>query len=158
MDNNIYKAPKSKLGSDVTRKKGSPVKAVLVAIVVDIVGTMVYVALLGLAYGIYVAELGLSVQEMKTSLANQLLGPLAMIGGSLISVYCGYLCAKIANHEEYRYAGMVGIFMVVFGFVFTGGDISNIRHIAENLLTLVCVMGGAWWYVKHKPVEDPTTR
>jgi hypothetical protein len=157
MEANIYQTPKASLSMNKT-KKGSPVKAVLIAAAVDIAGTTIAGIVLGVVYAAMLAANGVAPEEIAATLSNVSAdSTLSLVGialGLVVSLYAGYLCAKIVNHREYGIVTILGIISVSFGNL-TGlledtPTYSMLQNILMSTLTFMCVYLGAWLHVRTK--------
>jgi hypothetical protein len=92
---------------------GSMVKAILVGLGVDIGGSLVSGIVLGMACAAILAASGASPEEFDTSFANiSPLSPVSVVGsliGCGLSVWGGYLCARIARRREYALGAVVAV-------------------------------------------------
>lgn len=157
MDDNTYQPPKANLYMPDT-KRGSPLKAVLLGALVDIVGSAVAGILMGIIYGLILASSGMPPDAAMEKLSHISSGsPLSVIGivvGSLVTLYAGYLCAKIANHREYVIVSVLGVISVSFGFLTAllhdTPTYDLLEKILLSLLTFFCVYLGAWLHVRTK--------
>src|ERR1035437_3274995 len=153
MAENIYQSRAADLCIEET-KRGSPIKAVLISAAVDIVGTLVGGTILGIGYGAILAANGISSDEIIKAGKNiELYSAISILGmafWSIISFYAGYLCAKIANHMEYKIVAITGAISVLFGLLLGSSRYSAIENIFFSMLTLLCVYLGAWLHVRTK--------
>ncbi len=155
-DNNPYSPPKSKI-ADRKNEKGSPKKAVIVACAVDIFGTIIISVILGFIYGIVLSSLGLSQKEIASMYSSQgIFSPLHLINlvcGISITIFAGYLCAKIGRCTHYN---LVTTYLVVvtvlvnFASAIMGEDISSIKNIVLTTLSVLAGYFGAWLYIREK--------
>jgi hypothetical protein len=103
-----YASPKAELTEPGRPKKGSPIKAVLVGISVDVIGTLVATLAISALYGVIWALRGLPPEGVGPAMLNSAqLSPykLALTATGLgFSVLSGYLCARIAKRCEYLLA------------------------------------------------------
>jgi F0F1-type ATP synthase assembly protein I len=153
MDEDVYRTPKSDL-TNQNETKGSAVKAILIATVVDITATIFVGIVISIVYGVILASNGDSLEVITSKLTDMELTSnvsiLALISGCLITVYAGYLCAKIVNYSEYKTVAILAIIVMIFGFVMGLSYYSIEENILLSLLTLCCVYFGAWIYVSKK--------
>lgn len=153
MTENIYKTPQADLEtkSDI---KGSPVKAILLATVVDIVGTVLVGITLTFIYSFMLASKGVKQEEILSKLQNlDLYSPLSITGivlGAGITVYAGYLCAKKVNYLEYKWILIFCIISVLIGLVMGGSRYSAAEMFALNGLSIASAYLGAWLHVRKK--------
>jgi hypothetical protein len=154
MENNIYQSPQADLTMAETRR-GSPLKAILIAAVVDFVGSLVSSILLWVAYVAYHAFHGMSKEGLQEMIANSASwsSPIHIIDvfiGSLISIYAGYLCASIANHREYALVAILGLISTTSGMLLAGFGNASYETVFSAALTFLCVYLGAWMHVRTK--------
>ena len=135
-------------------KKGSPVKAIVIGVVVDIGGSIVLGIILVMIYSVLLASEGLSPKEIEYQLTN--LDPhstfsiISMIVGGLVTVFAGYLCARIANYSEYKFTFILGCISAAFGLMVGESHFSTLDNIFLSILTLLCALLGAWLHVVKK--------
>ena len=140
-------------------KKGSPLKAIIIGLVVDIAGSFVSAFIMAIAYSVLLASRGLSPQEIEHRLTN--LDPysafsiITMVVGGCMTVLGGYVCARIVNHSEYRYTFIFGFISAAFGHIASESYYSTLDSIALGILTLGCALLGAWLRVVQK-ANKPT--
>ena len=153
MGNNIYQSPSSNLSVNDTYK-GSPVKAVLISSSVDIIGSMILGVIYAIAYGVYLAANGATAEQIDSQLTNietfSIAALIPMLVGFSISIYAGYLCAKIANHNEFKIASIFAAIVVIFSVLVGWSSNSIIENIGLNILNLACIFTGVWLHVKKK--------
>lgn len=135
-------------------KKGSPVKAIAIGLVVDIGGSLISAFILAIAYSILLASRGLSPEEIEYRLTN--LDPysafsiITMVAGGCMTVLGGYVCARIVNYSEYKFAFIFGFISAAFGHIASESYYSTLDNIALGILTLGCALLGAWLRVVQK--------
>jgi hypothetical protein len=135
-------------------KKGSPVKAIIIGLLVDIVGSFVLVFILGIVYSVMLASQGLTPEEIEYRLTN--LDPystfslICMFFGGLMTVIAGYICAKVVNYSEYKFALILGFISAMVGYMAGESYYSTLDNIFLVLLALGCALFGAWLYVNNK--------
>ena len=102
---------------------GSPLKAVLSGLAVDIGGTWLLSAVLTIFHVIQLMGQGLSETEVRDALENVPHDSGFYIGatllGALMSVAGGYACARVARRDEYRPGLVMAAASAVFGIVMT---------------------------------------
>jgi hypothetical protein len=140
-------------------KKGSPIKAIAIGLVVDIGGSFLSGFILMIGYGILLASRGLSPQEIEHHLQN--LDPystffiITMVVGGLMTILGGYVCARIVNHSEYKFALIFGFVSAAFGHITSGSYHSTLDNISLGIVTMGCALLGAWLRVVQK-ANTPT--
>ena len=120
---------------------GSPLRAVLVGLAVDIGGSTLIGVVLSIFYVIQLQASGLSEREVRDALENvpraatvNLLGTLL---GAVMSVLGGYVCARIVRRDEYR----VGLVMAGVAAMF--GLFVETRDGVDDLALLLVASGFA---------------
>lgn len=155
-ETNPYLPPNSKI-EDKNAEKGSPKKAVIVACSIDIFGTLFMSVILGFLYGFVLSFQGLSQQEIANSYYSQgMLSPLNLLNlifGISITIYAGFLCAKIGKCVNYK---LVTIYLVVVVVIMNllalvaGQDMSSVKNIILTIISMLSGYFGAWLYIKEK--------
>lgn len=153
MTNNPYEPPNSDIKVP-DFLKGSPVKAVSVAAVADILGTILLSAILGIAYAVFLTIKGLSQEEITAVMENiDYSSPfyiMANVLGGLITLVCGYLCARIGRCKDYRIIHVYLLIMFLFGAVMSasqGEEIFSAKNCLMTILTFGAGYLGAWLYI-----------
>jgi hypothetical protein len=92
-------------------RPGSPVKAALAGIAVDIGGSFAGGIALSFAYGIQLASSGATTEDVATALEHIPAGSWVFVLGSLLgfgfSIWGGYVCARVARIREYHPGSVV---------------------------------------------------
>lgn len=151
---NPYTTPKAPVENLQTQeKKGSGVKAVLIGLIVDIAGSMAAGLSITFVWGVYLAMGGMSPEEMSdyftTGTAYLMVN---LICGSLFTALGGYVAATIANHQEYKYAFLVGLGSLIFGEVMISmaKDYSIWLRIAGDFIVIPVALYGGHLRVRAK--------
>ena len=117
---NPYRPPEAVV-KDQDRPRSSPLKAVTLGVLTDIVGTTAASVLLSFVYGIVLAAGGTSVEEITQAAAHVDPGsPVSIIGfviGTGFSFLGGYVCARIAARDELKWASVVAVISIGIGFL-----------------------------------------
>jgi hypothetical protein len=151
MDPDNFKPPNAELG-DPPRRPGSLIRAVLTGTAIEIVGTLVLGAVLGIGYGLLLGAQGYDEDAMKQAMTH--IDPLSAFGlfgsllGSAVSVFAGYACAAIAHRPDYRPVLMMAAISVCLGLLFGGDDYEWPLSLLFSLLTAGCVVFGGWLHLK----------
>lgn len=158
MSNDPFKPPKT----DVDEKPsapGSPLRAVLTGLVVDIGGSMVLGILVEVVYRVHLSAAGLSSDQIDDALTN--LAPdsaVAVLGtllGSACSVAGGYVCARIVRRDEYRVGGVMASLSALFGLLFGSPSTPDDLIVLFTLCTVACVLLGAKYGREYNQRTDP---
>ena len=150
MEESPFSAPKSDVEmGDIA--KGSPVKAVLFGVLADIGSTLVAGLMIGVVYGIILASAGVPMEQLEQAMQYSPIGLISLLVGLLCSVLGGYVCARIANHNEYRLAAITGFISMMIGLLFFADDAIKLgESIFLSGLSFVMVVVGAHLYVIAK--------
>ena len=128
--------------------KGSPVKAIIIGLVVDISGSLVSAFILAIAYSVLLTSRGLSPEEIEYHLTNldiySTFSIITMIVGGIMTVLGGYVCARIVNYSEYKFTFIFGFISAAFGHIASESYYSTLDSMALGILTLGCALLGAW--------------
>jgi len=147
-NNNPFKPPetdssKNERAPDVP---GSPLRAILSGLAVDLGGTAVLGIVLEQLYALTLKGQGMSAADIDEAIqhipAASTIGVLSIVLGALMSVAGGYVCARIVLRDEYRVGGvMAGISALLALALSSSGDPSDITALLI-LCTAACNMLG----------------
>ncbi|MFP6861650.1 hypothetical protein [Pseudomonas sp.] len=145
-----YAVPKARLTEPGSQKSGSPIKAVLVGVSVDVIGTLVATLVISALYGVIWALRGLPPEGVGPSMMNSaLLSPYKLVltaAGLGFSVLSGYLCARIAKRFEYLLALIASLISAATPLAIggmSGGLSLNLTLVLLILLGLCASLTGA---------------
>ena len=140
---NPYEPPAAAV-ADVGRRRGSPVKAVLYGVLVDIGGSIVAGLVIVIVYSIALASAGASAEDIQQALSDasplSWFSILGFVVGCSASFLGGYVCARVAASAEMKSVGIVaavsGIVSVLMG--------SNAYAFEWNALLALVGMGAVF--------------
>lgn len=148
-----YQPPRASV-ADVEPAPGSAVKAVVYGVLIDVGGSLVMGIVLTVVYGVVLAASGVAPEELEQAMASpEPLSWISMIGnalGLLASFIGGYVCARIAGRDEYKWAGVVAVISGVAGFLFGMASYPIEWNLLLVLLTASAVLAGARTAVRRK--------
>jgi hypothetical protein len=131
----------------------NPYKAVLFGVLTDIVGTTAAGVILSIVYGLVMAASGVSVEEMTETLSKpdptSAISIIGMVVGTGFSVLGGYVCARVARHDELKWASIVALGSVVISFFMSSQSHSAELHVLFAILTIGAVMAGGYLGARH---------
>lgn len=139
-------------------KKGSRVLAIFTGFVIDIGGSMVLGIVHAFLYSVVMALNGVPPEQIVSSLktmdsSSQMNGIFfihATVGG-LLSIFGGYVCARIVNYSEYKYAAILAMISACYAWILVIGAGSPIlRSVILTIISIVCIMSGAHIHVKKR--------
>ena len=143
---NPYAPPGAAL-QDLPAKAGSPLKAIMFGLVVDMVGTTVGSLLLGAIYGIALAASGASLDELgaaaEGAAADSWLFWISTAMGLAFSVLGGYVCARIARRNELRLGAILALVSAILGYLIASGHYELGAFLSLTIASIAAVMGGA---------------
>lgn len=145
MDN--YRPPKADV-ADPPRGPGSPFTAVVVGLLVDVGGTVLASALMGILYSAYLAAQGVQLDDIQDRLQEgfqQGWGfALATAVGSACSFLGGYVCARIARRRDSMPVLVLSALSVSVGLLLgPPGNYAVGETISLSALTVLCIFAGA---------------
>jgi MFS family permease len=160
MSHDPYKPPEAVVTA-AGHRPGSPVRAILVGSLVNIVGSLLAGVVIGIAAGVYFAAIGYTDEQISDALMqNTGLMLTYFVAGIAFSVWAGYLCARIANIREYRYALITGIVGYAIGELMFAVDPASRAAlpkwylVASYVMYLPAVLLGAHLWVQRKSVPS----
>ncbi len=149
MSQNPYQPPEAPLaGADRDARFGSPVKAILLGLAVDIGGTVVAGTIILVAWGMVLGAGGASGDDINRFFGESDTFHWVSLGTGLAFTGLGaYVAARIANRTEYRIALMLGLCSLAIGELMlrflSGGEYAEWTRLLGNLLILpVAFVGG----------------
>lgn len=152
MEQNIYKEPKADL-SIGEEAEGKSVKAIILAVLFDIVGTLIWGLLLGIGFAVVLVSGGASETEVTAAIAAA--GPfsaikiLGSVGGLMISFFAARLCARISKQKYKRDVTIFGVIMLTFSIVMGFSSYSVMENIVLAILTIGTIAAGAYSWAKN---------
>lgn len=153
MSENPYQTPGADLSQPVNTT-GSPVKAVVVGVSIDILGTLIISFIGSIIFGVMLLWQDLTPEQIETYLLQltptSVFSIVLMVLGTLMSVLAGYVAARIVNYMEYKTALMVGVISSLIGILLSFGYSSPWLSLFSVLSTVIAVLIGAWLFVRGK--------
>jgi len=137
-----------------------PVKAVIVGVLVEVLGTAMVAILIGFALGFYLLSQGVSQDDLEAVLVTRLMQApwniVAYFLGAAVSVLAGYVTAAIAKTGVYYCAGIVGAISGIIGY-WNGLEYYSVQlNSVLALLAFVSALFGAFlWLRKNTPANIP---
>jgi hypothetical protein len=133
---------------DQDRPRGSPLKAVTLGVLADIVGTAAASVLLSFIYGIVLAAGGASAEEITEAAAHVDPGSALSIFGFVIgagfSFLGGYVCARVAGRDELKWASVVAVISIGIGFLAGAQVYTAELNVLLAILGIGAVMAGGY--------------
>lgn len=149
-----FAPPSAHLADAPDVSRGSPIKAVLLGLAVDIGGTIVMSLVLGIGYGVFLSVSGASPAEIAAAARmDDPASAVTLVGyllGLMFSTLGGYVCARVARHAEYRLAAIMAVLSALLGLLLGGSRHSALLTAILVLATTAAIMVGARiGYVKN---------
>jgi hypothetical protein len=149
MSGNPYQPPEAPVaGADREERFGSPIKAILIGLVVDIGGSVVGGTILAVAWGILLGAGGASGEEIDRFFreSDTFLWA-SLCTGLAFTTFGAYVTARIANRAEYRFALMLGLCSLasselMLRVLSSGGYPEWARLVGTLLVLPVAFLGG----------------
>ena len=119
---------------------GSPLKAVLWGLAVDLGGSVMLGIVIHVLFAVQLQGQGLSEDEIKDAIGHMprdsALYIAATLLGALLSVAGGYVCARVARHDEFRIGAVMAATSALVGLLL---GVSDEEADMATLLTLTSV-------------------
>ncbi|CAI8793610.1 hypothetical protein [Methylocaldum szegediense] len=139
-------APPTIYFDDFTVERGSPLKAILLALAVDFGGTLLSAVLIGMIYAISLISSGTSEDYVAVTLQNVSPNSWPSVAGAavciLFSVLGGFVCARVAKHAEYKLGGVVAAISIAVGLWMENVQLSVLMNVFSAVITTGAVMFG----------------
>jgi len=127
---------------------GSPLRAVLTGVAIDVCGSRVVDIVAVTAYAMHLVTPGMTDAQATELLqkAPPSFGLLFVLTalGMLMSVAGGYACARVALRDEWRVGAILAAVAVVFGLLVDDAGVSDL-----SLLYILCDVAGLMLGVKY---------
>ena len=144
---NPYRPPEAVV-KDQDRPRGSPLKAVTLGVLADIVGTTAASVILSFIYGIVLAAGGASAYEIMQAAADvDPASPVSVIGfviGTGFSFLGGYVCARVAGRDELKWASLVAVISIGIGFLIGAQVYTAELNVLLAIFGIGAVMAGGY--------------
>lgn len=147
-DHNPYATPVAAAGGPAEPvRPGSPLRAVLLGLLVDLGGTTLVGILFVLGYAVWLGASGLPAEEVAARMGA--IGPTTSVGlvltalGGLLSLLGGYVCARVARANELRVALVMAAVSCSVGVLVSVGSTALPVTLALAVLSLAAILGGA---------------
>jgi uncharacterized membrane protein len=141
-----YRPPQATV-ADQDRPRGSPVKGMILGLLVDIGGSMVAAFILFFAWAIWLGASGLDAEAITQAIAeNDPMSGISLIGyavGAAFSWLGGYVCARVAQETELRCAAVVAAVSATLALAM-GSELPLPLNLLLAMLTVGAVMLGGW--------------
>lgn len=145
MQNNPYVPSKAGL-SETPKPAASPLKSVLLGLVVDVGGSFLLGIVLSVGYAISLASAGMSESKIMEAMLNPFSNPLILVvgtlGGAALSVAGGFVCARLSRRPDYRLGFILGGISAVSGLLMSYESYSLPVNLLLTLLTFASVLLG----------------
>jgi hypothetical protein len=140
------------------RPAGSPLRAVLTGVAVDIGGSALVGFLLAAIYALQLDAQGLSESDMREAMSHippdSAVAVAGTLLGALISVFAGYVCARIVRRDETRCGLAMAAIMAVYGLVIDGGGTVDDMALLFTACTVACNLLGIKFGAEHNRRAD----
>jgi len=118
---------------------GTPVRAVLTGMAIDICGSKVVSIVAVTIYAMQVVT-----PDMSDAQAADMLQQLPPSFGTLMSVAGGYACARVVLRDEFRVGAILAVAVTFFGLLLDDAGVSDL-----TLLYILCDVAGILLGVKY---------
>jgi hypothetical protein len=127
---------------------GSPVRAIVIGLVVDLGGSIVLYLLLMILYAASLQHAGMSPEQLKASMdhipPNSWAAVTGLLLGACLDVFSGFICARIAQRDEWRVGGtLAGISAMCTLMLSDAGDATGMElTLLLTACTAACTLLG----------------
>lgn len=171
MSTNPFKPPETDSAKNPrpSEPPGSPLKAVLMGLAVDIGGTAVFGVVISVMYAFQLHGQGVPDADMHEAMENMPHDSALYIGGillgALMSVCGGYVCARIARRDEYRPGLVMAAISAVLGLMLGAHPGLDAMTLLLTLTGIACNLLGVKYGAEYNrraqapadPAEDAST-
>jgi hypothetical protein len=141
---------------------GSPLRAVLTGVAVDIGGSAMIGFVLAAIYALELDSQGLSESDMREAMSHippdSAVAVAGTLLGALVSVFAGYVCARIVRRGEYRCGFAMTAIVAVYGLVIDGGGTVDEMALLFTACTIACNLLGVKFGTEHNRRVDAAAR
>jgi MFS family permease len=142
---NPYDPPQTPV-SDPEPQAGSPVKAVLLGLTVDIGGSLLASVALGIVYAVVLGSQGVEGEDLRQALEGVMQTGWGFAIGSAVgcafSVLGGFVCARISRRRDYRLGWVQAGLSVAIGALLSAEGYSLLQQVLLGGVTVACVLIG----------------
>jgi len=157
MSNNPFKPPQPSPGKRPAPgdpvDAGSPLRAVLTGLAIDIGGAVVTSVVLSLLYALHLSNGGMTPEQVKAAMnaipPQSAVAVLDTLLGALCSVAGGYACARIARRDEYRVGAVMAALSALLGLALGDAGAPDDLLLLLALTTAACVLLGVKYGHEH---------
>jgi hypothetical protein len=142
---------------------GSPVRAVVIGLVIDLGGSVVLYLLLMILYAASLQHAGMSPEQLKAAMdhipPNSWAAVLGLLLGACLDVFSGFVCARVAQRDEWRVGGTLATISALCTLMLSdGGDAADDLTLLLTLCTAACTLLGVKYgrELNQRPVEVVT--
>ena len=171
MSTNPFKPPETDSAKNPrpSEPAGSPLKAVLMGLAVDFGGTAVCGVVISLSYALQLHGQGVADADMREAMENMPHDSALYIGGillgALMSVFLGYVCARIARRDEYRPGLAMAAISAVLGLMLASHPGLDAMTLLLTVTGVACNLLGVKYGAEHNrraqaspdPARDSST-
>ena len=157
-----FEPPPSEIDDRPPRRSpgGSPMRAILVGLVVDLGGSVVLYLLLTILYAASLQHAGMSPQQLKAAMdhipSNSWAAVLGLLLGAGLDVFSGFLCARIAQRDEWRIGGTLALISSLCTLMLSdAGESADDLTLLLTACTAACTLLGVKYgrEFNRRPVE-----
>jgi hypothetical protein len=139
--------------TELNRPDSAPIKGFVLALIIDIVGTIKVALILLVAYVAYSYKKDPSVvtgdySRLLDGFESSIFGIFATVLGVLLSAAGGFVCSRIARQKSMLLGLLLATTTTVFGFVMSHGSYSTMKNLFYTTVSFVAVLIG--FYIGQK--------
>lgn len=143
---------------DQPRALGSPLKAVLLGLAIDVGGTLVVGVVLGIVYAISLAGTGMNETEIQQALSSipvdSWVSIIGLIAGVGLSILGGFICSRISRRSDYKLGFILGTISAAVSLLLSFATYPILIGVVLTCLTFASVLLGAKLGLKKNQGND----
>ena len=153
--------PESTRRSPSPQPPGSPLRAVMLGVAVDVGGSALVGFVLATIYAVQLGGSGLSKADMREAMGH--IPPTSAVAiagtllGALMSVLGGYVCARVVRRDEYRVGLVLAGIMALWGLTVESGASVDSMTLLYTACTAACNLLGVKFGAEQRQRAEAAT-
>ncbi|PVZ70224.1 hypothetical protein [Pelagibaculum spongiae] len=152
MNQTPYQPPSSSLSDP--QKPGTPLRAIITGTLFDLGATILMSMVFFIGYSIMLSSQGMPEQQVLDTISNfdSISGWGLLLNGLglLISVWAGYVCARIVQQNVIKTVLIMAAVIAVSGTILSGNESTTTYVVLSTIATIIANMAGGVIYLNKK--------
>ena len=153
-----YQSPQSTL-KDAESEETRPVRGILLAIIIDYVGTLVFASLAAIVYVAMLGRQGMPRDQIEKTITSMdtfsALGIASLVIGLTMSIIAGYYCVKISRARDYTYPSILAGIIFLIGVVSGWGITDAGTLLFLSAVGIMATIAGAYIGLNSRNTDSP---